>query len=474
MERVLSNAEMRQADEYTIKKLNISSEILMNRAGSAIAETVEKYARGKSVVVVCGTGNNGGDGYVCARKLFEDGYDVKVFAAEGNFSEDCLRERAAYKGEYCNFICGDIIVDCLFGTGLSRPAEGVFANIINKINSLKAFVISADIPSGVNGDNGLVTGGGVRADVTVAIGEYKYGHFLNDGADYCGELVKADIGITCPEENYVKMFGDGDMKEFFPARKRNTHKGSYGTVQLIVGSDRYTGAAALAAEAALKSGCGYVKVCTSDKVKLSLAAKLPQVIFSDKPDFSAQSVAIGCGTGVSEEVYNTIKSLLKAYRGTLIIDADGINSLAKYGRDILLNKSCNVVLTPHIKEFSRISGLEVPVILQNPVDAAREFAANYGVTVLLKSGVSVISGGRGTAILHRGNSALAKGGSGDMLTGFAAGTAARGVEGYFAAAVSSYVMGVCAEICSAEKTEYCVTSKDIIKNLHCAVRRLTN
>lgn len=474
MEKVLTNAQMRRADEYTIDKLNVSSEILMRRAGLALAEVVKKYAKGKSVTVVCGTGNNGGDGYVCAERLFEDGYNVKVYAAEGKLSDDCSRERAAYKGEYCDFISGDIIVECLFGTGLSRSVEGEFLKIINRINSLNAFKISADIPGGLNGDNGLAMGAGVRADLTVAIAEYKTGHFLNDGADYTGELVKADIGITCPQDNYSHIFCDGDVKIFYPKRRRNTHKGDYGTAQLVVGSDRYIGAAVLAAEAALKSGCGYVKVCTSEKVKLSVAAKVPQAIFSDGIDFSAQAVAIGCGTGVSESVYGNIVRLLKEYKGTLIIDADGLNSLSKYGRGVLCEKSCKVVLTPHVKEFSRISGLETGEILQNPVKAARDFALKYGVTVLLKNAVSVISDGERTAILGRGNSSLSKGGSGDMLCGYTCGTAARGVEAFYAAAVASYTIGVCAEICSAEKTEYCVTSKDIIKNLHSAVRKLTN
>lgn len=473
MEKVLSNAEMRRADEYTVNKLNISSEILMRRAGIAIALEVEKHSRGKSVTVVCGTGNNGGDGYVCAQKLEDDGFNVRVFAADGNLSADCLREKSAYKGEYCGFISGDVIVDCLFGTGLSRELDGENLKTVNRINDSGAYVISADIPSGVNGDNGLIMGAGVRADETVAIAEYKLGHFLNDGADCSGKLIKADIGITCPPRDYAQIFCDGDIKKFYPERLRNTHKGTYGTAQLVVGSDKYMGAAALAAEAALKSGCGYVKVCSCEKVKLALAARLPQAIFSDEIDLSAQCIALGCGTGVSEDVYKTLKSLLNGYRGTLIIDADGINSLAAYGRDILLNKSCNVVLTPHVKEFSRLSGLDVGTVLQNPVKAARDFASEYKVTVLLKSAASVITDGERTAVLNRGNSALSKGGSGDMLTGFACGAAARGTEGFFAAATASYTIGLCAEICSAEKTEYCVTAADIIKNLHKAVLKLT-
>lgn len=473
MENVLSNAEMREADNYTIKKLNISSKILMRRAGQAIANEVAKHAEGKFVLVVCGTGNNGGDGYVCAEILRQGGFNVKVFSAGGKLSEDCLREKSAYNGEYCGFIAGDIIVDCLFGTGLNRPLEGEFLRIVNEINSSGAYVISADIPSGLNGDNGLIMGSAVKADVTIAIAEYKAGHFLNDGADLCGKLIKTDIGLICPESRYAQILSDGDIGKFYPKRKRNSHKGTFGTAQLVVGSEKYLGAAALAAEAALKSGCGYVKVCACEKVKLALAAKLPQAIFSDEVDFSAHSIALGCGCGVSESLYKLIAGILKEYSGLFIIDADGLNTLSEYGCNLIGEKKCRVVLTPHVKEFSGLTGFEIKEILANPIGLAKKFASDYKVTVLLKGSASVLTDGEKTFILHRGNSALAKGGSGDMLTGYMCGTAARGVGGFEAAAVASYTLGMTAEICSAERTEYCVTSKDIIKNLHTAVRRLT-
>lgn len=475
MQRVLSNKQMREADGYTIGELGISSGTLMQRAGEGIADVVALFARPEnSVTVVCGTGNNGGDGYVCARELQRRGFDVSVYAVEGKLSADCAREKAEYKGAYAFKIKGDIIVDCLFGTGLCRAVEGEYARIIEEINNSGAFVVSADIPSGINGDNGQVCGAAVKANATVAVAEYKFGLFLNDGADYCGKIIKKDIGITCPGNKYAYIYEAEDIKKYFPPRKRNVHKGTFGTAQLIAGSDRYTGAAALCAEAALKSGCGYVKLCTSERVKTALAPKLPQIIFCDDCDLEAQAVAIGSGCGVSEELYNKIKFLLKEYRGTLVIDADGLNSLARFGADILKNKSCAVVLTPHVKEFSRLAKTDISEILLSPVERARKFAEEYGVTLLLKSAVSILTEGGRTAILNRGNSALSKAGSGDMLTGFACGTAARGVEAFEAAAVASHILGYSAEICSAERTEYCVTAKDIIKNLHLAVRNLTD
>lgn len=477
MQKVLTVAQMRTADLYTINQLNIPSQTLMCRAGLAIADEVAAAAEkihAMKILVVCGTGNNGGDGYVCAQELKTRGFNVAVYAIDGSFSADCAREKAVYSGKYSEKISADIIVDCLFGTGLCRTVSGEYAKVIEKINQSGAYVISADIPSGLNGDRGLAEGCSVKADITVAIAENKVGYFLNDGPDYCGRIIKKDIGITCPEDAYAQIFEDCDIKEFYPKRRRNTHKGTFGTAQLIVGSDRYIGAAVLSAEAALKSGCGYVKLNTNLQNRTTLAAKLPQIIFADDIDFSADCVAVGSGCGVSENLYQTIQKLLKEYSGTLIIDADGLNSLAKYGVKILKDKKCSVILTPHIKEFSRLSKLPVHDILSDPVTYARNFANEYKVTVLLKNAVSVLTDGERVFLLHRGNSALAKGGSGDMLLGLACGTAARKVDGFNAVAVASYTLGLAAEICAEERTEYCVTSKDLIKNIHVAVKSLTD
>jgi len=473
MERLLTNAQMRSADEYTINKLGVSSQTLMCRAGICIAEEVKKVAEGKSVTVVCGTGNNGGDGFVCAELLRKSNFNVKVYALDGNLSSDCAREKSAYKGEYTDSLTADIIIDCIFGTGLSRDITGKIRDIIEAINKSGAYVISADIPSGINGDSGEVCGCAVRANLTVAIAEYKLGHFLGDGIDYCGGVVKKDIGITCPDGAYALTCSDADIKKFFPERKHNSHKGSYGSANIIAGSEKYLGAAALAVCAALKSGCGYVKLTAEDKVKFCLAPKYPQVIYLEQPDLNSNAIAIGMGCGVSSRLYEEIKGLLKEYKGTLIIDADGLNSISKYGVEILRDKSCEVILTPHVKEFSRLTQLSVGEILKDPVKRASEFAKSYGVTVLLKSAVSVICDGENTILNMRGSTALSKGGSGDMLSGYICGCAARGLKPLDTAVCASYTMGVSAEMSSAQKTDYCATAKDILENLHFAVMRLT-
>ena len=470
---ILTTAQMRRADAYTINEKGVTSETLMTRAGVALAREAAKAAGVlgvKNITVVCGTGNNGGDGFVCARVLEKLGFEVELYALPGELSADCAREKNRYKGRYSQDIRGAIVVECIFGTGLTRKVTGDAAAVIYKINASGAFVISADIPSGLNGDNGLIEGAAVRADVTVAVGELKFGCFLNDGLDLCGKVVKADIGIALPEDNYAKTNALG-FDGYFPARKRNSHKGSYGTAALVVGSEKYLGAAALAVGAALKSGCGFVKLASDGELKRALAAKFPQVIYESELDLSAESVAFGSGLGCNPSTYEKLRFILENYGGKLVVDADGLNAAAKYGKQIFKSKKCLTVITPHIKEFSRLTGASVEEINGDPVRFARAFADEYGVTVLLKSASSVICGAEGTFLNVRGTTALAKGGSGDMLAGFLCGTLARGLGAYEGAVCAAQTLGLAAEIASKEKTDYCATAADIMKNLHFSVKK---
>lgn len=473
MQKLLSVAQMRAADDYTINTLKIPSEELMRRAGLSIADEVAAVASAESeILVVCGSGNNGGDGYVCACELLKRGFRAAVYACGGRLSADCEREKAKFGGTYAQTIGGDIIVDCIFGTGLSREVTGEYADVINAINASGAYVISADIPSGMSGDGGVKLGTAVRADKTVTIGELKTGFALGDGYDLCGAIVKKDIGICLNEGGYACMYGDEDIAKLFPPRPRNSHKGTFGTATLICGSRQYTGSAVLAVAAALKSGCGYVKAVCPDEVKAAIAPNYPQTVFSVQRDLSSRAIAIGMGCGASQSLHGDIESLLNEYSGTLIIDADGLNSLAQYGVEILKNKKCGVVLTPHVKEFSRISGRSIAEILANPVSVAKQFAAGYGVTVVLKSAGTVITDGQNTVINTRGCSALAKAGSGDMLAGFMCGSIARGLSPIEGAACAAYILGAASELAAGECSEYCVTAAEVLAKIPAAVKNI--
>ena len=493
MIRSLSSGEMRAADRYTIETLGMPSLELMERAGRAIAGEAEKIfaALGiREALVVCGGGNNGGDGFVAARLLAERGADVCVLCTAENFSPDCAAVKEKYKGEILGRIPRrryPFIIDCVFGTGLSRPVEGRELALIRFINSSGAFVLAADIPSGLNGDNGMVMGECVRADATVAVGEYKNGLLLHDGGEYCGAVIRADIGIDASREEGAYLAEDRDVAALFPPRRRNTHKGSYGKVSIIAGSKAYSGAALLAAMSALRAGAGYTELCVPDGLFPVYAGKLPEAIltsFAGEDSFAysekdlekvlrSQCVVLGMGTGVSMEIYKMTKFLLENYTGKLVLDADALDALSKYGVAALHGKKCEVLLTPHVKEFSRLSGLSVREILSGGVSSPRQFSAAYGVSVLLKSAVSVLCGGGKTYINARGSACQAKGGSGDVLSGVIGSIAAQGHDLTKAALAGSYLCGVAGELCEKKLGQYSVTASDVIARLPEAISCVT-
>ncbi|MGN0805082.1 MAG: NAD(P)H-hydrate dehydratase [Candidatus Coproplasma sp.] len=475
MQPCLNNETMRQADKATIEG-GIPSEELMRRAGEAVAQEVScavKKLNAKTVLIVCGTGNNGGDGYVCARLLKEQKIAVKVYAMGGKLSPDCQREKEAYDGEYTSSIEGDIIVDCLFGTGLNRTVGGEYAVVMSQINCAKAYVISVDIPSGINGDNGLALGCAVKADLTVAIAYPKVGLYLNDGIDFSGEIVVKDIGIGCDVPD-AYLLQQQDVKQFYRNRRRNTHKGSYGRACIIAGSEEYLGAPFLSVGTAMRSGCGYVLATVPHCIKSALVSAYPQCICLDDEDYSASAIAVGMGLGCNQNTYERVCNLLKNYKGKLIIDADGLNSLAKYGLQPLKETRAQVLLTPHVGEMARLCAITSQKVSADPIGVAKRFAKEYGVTVHLKSAVCITCDKENCVITHRGSTALAKAGSGDMLAGLICGNASRGLSLFYSAVCSQYVLGLSAEIASMELTDYAVTAEDILKNISVAYKRLTD
>ena len=495
MIKSLSNAQMRMADSYTIQTLGVPSLTLMERAGHAVFQEVDKVLSSLNLteaLIVCGGGNNGGDGFVVARLLQEKGVEVTVLCLAKKFSPDCAVMKEKYHGE---ILCRiprrryPFIIDCIFGTGLCHEVEGEERALIEFINSCNAFVLSVDIPSGLNGDNGLMMGVCVQATQTVCIGEYKNGLLLNDGGDLCGSVIRADIGIaTTPVENSCAYIPeDKDIANFFPERKRNTHKGTYGKVSLLAGSKAYSGAAILSATSALKGGAGYIELCVPEGLFSVYAGKIPEAIltcFKGEEGFSysekdlqkllnSRCIACGMGVGVSLEIYKIIRWLLQNYTGKLLLDADALNTLSKYGAEVLKNKKCDVLVTPHIKEFSRLSGYTVSQIQHNGIEIVQRFAEEYGVTVLLKNAVSVLCGEGKIFLNARGSACLAKGGSGDVLSGLIASLCAQGHSVTNSALCGAYVMGVAAELCEKELGQYSVTATDVVNRISSAILSIT-
>lgn len=476
MENILTAQQMKLADLFTIEKLNVSQNQLVLRAGNALVEEIVKMFDNANVLVCVGKGNNGADGVVAGDILSKKyGFTISYFYVESP-------DYSLFNEKF------DIILDCLFGTGLNRELTGEFVKTIEKINTSNAFIVSCDIPSGLSSDNGLCMGACVKANLTIAIQEYKFGHFLNDGLDFCGKVIKKDIGIKCLDE-YTKKFNDVDVKKFFLDRKRNVNKGNFGKVALIGGSKSYTGSIILSSNSlvAIKTGVGYVNTIVPNSLFSAYVGKVPECLLSailddgDKAIFDKNlldkllnydCIAIGMGMGVSRGVYDNIEYLLNNYRGKLLIDADGLNCLAKFGVNVLKNKKCKVVLTPHVGEFSRLISIDKNDLIKNLINYSIDFAKNFDLTLIVKSATSVITDGKQVYLNTTGTSALAKAGSGDVLSGIIAGMLVRDYDVTDLTAVGAYVLGKASEIATKKQNVYTVTASDVIDCIACAINDL--
>ena len=494
MKPVLFAEEMREADRYTIGTKGVPSQTLMERAGAAIAAQAEKMLaarNGRTLLAVCGTGNNGGDGWCAARLLLARGYDVTVFSTGEKCSEDCRMQREKFSGPVVAAFPDrifDLVIDAVFGTGFHGIPRGAAADAIRAVNACGAAVLAADIPSGLNADSGTASLC-VRADCTVAVGERKAGHYLEQGQDVCGEVVRADIGIELPAAPGGFLAEAKDFSEIFAPRGRNTNKGNYGRAVILGGSLRYSGAPFLSAQAALRCGCGYTELAVPQELFPYSIGRIPSAILTEGPSSNgfflfdeaflerlcgrADAIAFGMGAGVSEDVCRIASWLARNFGGALILDADALNSLAKYGADALKGRHAGrIVLTPHLGEFARVSGRSTGEVRENAVRLACGFAKETGCTVLLKSNVSVVCGEEGVRYIAEGTPALAKGGSGDLLAGMTVSLAARGVPVFEASCCASFLLGRAARLGAAAGTDHSVTSDDILASVPAAEKDL--
>ena len=507
MEYLLTNAQMRRADEYTIKTLGVESLTLMERAGNALATQAEELLdlRGKRirerVLCVCGGGNNGGDGFVCARVLRTRGVDTDVVFFAEKTSAECAENLKRYQEtggrilEKVPTLGYAVVVDCLLGTGFHGELSTAYRAAVDGVNALKsagAKVLAADIPSGINGDNGSRASACVCADRTLCIGEKKAGVYLGEGIDFAGETVRADIGISLPETKYAKLIDDETARAFLPKRKRYSNKGSYGKAAIVGGNIAYTGAVALSTAACLRSGAGYTTLFVPQGILPYYVLKYPETLLRpistgdeiafEKESFESllafDSVAFGMGAGVSQAVADGAVFLLENYTGKLVLDADALNSLAAYKKDglcsILRQAKCDVVLTPHIKEFARLTDMSVAEIVERGLSAGEEFFAQTGATLLLKNAVSVIYGKDGIFVNAAGNSGQAKGGSGDVLAGVLAGLLAQGCDSQKAAVCAAYIVGKAAEKAALDMDEYAITASELIAYMGRAFANINN
>lgn len=501
--------QMREMDKRASDEAKIPGIILMENAAIACVNELFKTfsdLSGKSVAVFCGKGNNGGDGLAIARHLYNRGVKVSVYYVCGtDYKGDALTNYEIINGlaidteiisdsELYEYIISsyDVVVDAIFGTGIHGSISGAAADIIDIINQNAKYVLSVDIPSGLNADSGEICGSCINADKTVTFAAYKVGMFMYPGADCTGEIIVADISmpksISCDEKYGINVIDNDFIRKNFPKRENNSHKGDYGKLLVIAGSAGMSGAAYLSSQAAILSGCGLVTLAVPDCINDALESKTTEVMTLPLPSFDGHlsikatekllkkiskcdAVLIGPGLGTSNDVLIILEEVLKNSSVPVIIDADAINSISK-NTDLIKKCGCDLLFTPHSMEMSRLSGLEISYIEENRLEVSREFAEEYGATVILKGHHTIVTSSDAVQYINNtGNPGLAGGGSGDVLAGIVSAFAARGIPLGEAAAMAVYIHGLAGDIAAERYGMESTTAQKILDMLPEAIFR---
>lgn len=491
--------QMAAADEAAIAA-GTPADVLMDRAGRAVARAVLDVAGhryGLRVVVVCGKGNNGGDGFVAAHALARHGASVNV-SAVGDIEADYgaagrhLSRWRAEGGRVESFQPAaldeaDVVVDALFGTGFRGPVRGEAASAIAAINGCDSPVVAIDIPSGVDGTTGRCDGPCVVADLTVAMGAEKIGTAIGEGASKAGTVIVADIGIPVTEA-VASLVEPLDVASVIPRRSDDSHKRSSGTVVVLAGSDAMTGAAVLSARAAFRAGSGYVNLVSTAAVRSAAAEAIPEVVIEIATDEAvlgpdvldrarevfdrADAVAIGPGLGTGESQRELVARVLAEVDLPVVADADALNLLAQ-DTSILDRRSAPLVLTPHPAELARLLGIETAAVQGDRLSTATEAARKLGCVVVSKGHRSVTAGPNDDVFVDpAGGPELATAGTGDVLTGVCASYLAAGLDPVTAGWAATYVHGAAGALAALDRGSGGVVAWDVAENLGDAADRI--
>ena len=467
MKYVLKNQEMQTVDYETIHGIGIPGLVLMERASKAVADyAVQMIDHSKRILVISGIGNNGGDALACTRILLEQDYLVDYMIV-GNLEKasddpiDC---------EDVNFHEYDLLIEGIFGVGLSREVGGIYKEMIERINACGKSVIAIDIPSGISGDSGKVLGCAVHAAITVTFGSYKRGHLLYPGREYCGNIKLVSIGF---HNQTIKKYATGYTLEaddhLMPERKAYSNKGSYGKVLIIAGNKTMSGAACFAAEAALRMGAGLVKVLSDVQNRSVLQTKLPEILFGERKDLKeslnwCDCILFGPGIGVSEETKEMLEMILEEGTKPLVIDADGLNTISRY--DMEINYPYGLILTPHLMEASRLMSCDIMQMKEDLCQNAYELAKKYHCIAVLKDAATIVAQeGDLVYINQSGNDGMATGGSGDVLAGMITGLLGGGLAAHEAAVHGVYLHGLAGDHARRDLGAYSMIASDIITHI---------
>lgn len=520
MEVVLTSEQMRVCDRFAIGSLNIPGVVLMENAGRGVAEEIIRRfgpLKDKRAFVFCGKGNNGGDGSVIARHLFNEGMEVLALFPKGmkrsndemGMNLKILQSIAKKEGPGSRLRIEtiesrvhersgrepDIIVDALLGTGAGGPPRPPYVEAIVWMNSRSVPVISVDIPSGVEATSGAVEGLAVNATVTVTMAAKKTGLLTGAGRDRAGVVSVADIGAppailsACDPDTF--LLEPSDIAAVMPGRSRTAHKYTFDKILVLAGSVGYTGAAAMVCSAAMHSGAGAVMLGVPDCVYEILAKKLHEVIVRPLPSVGAKALGlaaiheiekmlewagllvIGPGLSIHPESQECILSILKKNTLPVVIDADALTALSRDRSLGILKRNRNSILTPHSGELSRMTGIPVAEIESNRVEIARSFARSKKVYLLLKGAPSIVASPEGNVFLNpTGNPGMATAGSGDMLTGIIAGLWSQRMPALDAACSGMYLHGLAGDHAREAYGEKSMIASDILRHLSSSIQTI--
>ena len=497
MQLWVNAAQMKAADQYTIQKLGVPSLELMEHAAQACVQVLEDEKFDLShVCVVCGSGNNGGDGFAIARILQNNRYSVETFCV-GNpehYTEETQEQM--YRLQECGgkIIYGmpqedsySVVIDAVFGVGLSRKVEGRYRQVIEQMNRMKGTKFAVDIPSGLSATTGCILGCAFKADYTVTFQLKKIGLELSQGRTMAGKVIVPDIGIStdsiCEDKEIVRTAGKDIYRKMLPDRPEDSNKGTYGRLLVIAGSKGMAGAAYLNAHAAYMTGAGLVRIYTSSDNREILQTLLPEAIITTYEEYNkeellslltwADSVCIGSGLGMSRLSEKILKTVIEYVKVPCLIDADGLNLLAENKNYLNQMAERRFVITPHMKEMSRLTGTPVEELKADRIQILKDFISRYRITCVLKDSRTLIaSEEKGIRMNLTGNSAMAKAGSGDVLAGVISGWMVQGKEAEDAAELGTYIHGLSGDLAKFEKGVYSVMARDLIEYISKALMKL--
>lgn len=490
-------AQMKAADQYTIQKLGVPSLELMEHAAQACVQVLEDEKVDLShVCVVCGSGNNGGDGFAIARILQNNRYSVETFCV-GNpehYTEETQEQM--YRLQECGgkITYGmpqedsySVVIDAVFGVGLSRKVEGRYRQVIEQMNRMRGTKFAVDIPSGLSATTGCILGCAFKADYTVTFQLKKIGLELSQGRTMAGRVIVPDIGIStdsiCEDQEIVRTAGKDIYRKMLPDRPEDSNKGTYGRLLVIAGSKGMAGAAYLNAHAAYMTGAGLVRIYTSSDNREILQTLLPEAVITTYEEYNkeellslltwADGVCIGSGLGMSRLSEKILKTVIEYVKVPCLIDADGLNLLAENKNYLNQMAERRFVITPHMKEMSRLTGISVEELKADRIQILKDFSSRYRITCVLKDSRTLIaSEEKGIRMNLTGNSAMAKAGSGDVLAGVISGWMVQGKEAEDAAELGTYIHGLSGDLAKFEKGVYSVMARDLIEYISKALMKL--